>query len=761
MMCASLLLIFTTLMLAGGIITFLGAELFHKALKNENNEGIIGHIDSNLQALQTFTAGTVQELKDKTKEEVGSGLNTIIQEVDGTVHKTVTKVKNTINATSILNQTEYLGNATLEIKQDLNSVNTSLVELKHLQVEVNNTLADIRDEINRECPNPCPVDTSGLNFNPDFRALDELQTQADQIAKTQDISQLIADAKNKFNNVSNDVDQKVASNIEKAKNETEKIRTQLFSELTRIDNASDPFNKSLEEGRSYLRDNSKEIAKISDYIWYGCIGVGCTIMLLVFFYYMGVLFGMCGERPGRDAACCNRGTGANLLYFGVFVSAVFSWIVMLIVAVMFLTGGLTYTMFCRYVDDGIENVGTFETVIQDSFGWNVSQAFGVKNLSISGMFQNCKENQAIYSALHLDNRFNIDNIVNTSDIQKQVKEMTDVSFDLNNITLMSDELKSQLTDFLNSGLENITFSEYRDELGKPVIGNRSSYLDTLARDLEEASKAPTKSALNETAQKIITLKNTKLQQVDTEKTNLATALDRLEEHVNLTYLVDALINGIESAQDSYNTQKDQIVRESLSDATNIIMEVINTTAENAKNMVKNDIGKCRPLYDAAQNVVDAGCEMGVDSFNSIWFGLGWAAFFYIPCFICAAVLAALYMKIGPYQDRPKDHFDDPNHDTYNGYVGAYHQEDIPLTSQQNMQDHINGKFNGAFSRNEGIDYQRGPRSSGYGYDPHSAHGSSHHDGGYGLQQRPPDYDELARQGYIGRDEGGYPRSHHY
>ena len=48
--------------------------------------------------------------------------------------------------------------------------------------------------------------------------------------------------------------------------------------------------------------------------WYGCIGVASTVMLVVFFYYMGVLFGLCGERPGSRAACCNRGTGANLLY---------------------------------------------------------------------------------------------------------------------------------------------------------------------------------------------------------------------------------------------------------------------------------------------------------------------------------------------------------------------------------------------------------------------------------------------------------------
>ena len=46
-----------------------------------------------------------------------------------------------------------------------------------------------------------------------------------------------------------------------------------------------------------------------------------------------------------------------LLYSrGVYFSSLFSWIVMLFVAVSFLVGGLGYTMVCRYINDGVENV---------------------------------------------------------------------------------------------------------------------------------------------------------------------------------------------------------------------------------------------------------------------------------------------------------------------------------------------------------------------------------------------------------------------
>ena len=32
--------------------------------------------------------------------------------------------------------------------------------------------------------------------------------------------------------------------------------------------------------------------------------------------------------------------------------------------------------------------------------------------------------------------------------------------------------------------------------------------------------------------------------------------------------------------------------------------------------MKTDIGKCRPLYDAAQGVADGVCDLGLDSFVS-------------------------------------------------------------------------------------------------------------------------------------------------
>ena len=42
--------------------------------------------------------------------------------------------------------------------------------------------------------------------------------------------------------------------------------------------------------------------------------------------------------------------------------------------------------------------------------------------------------------------------------------MTDHAFVLNNITLMTPDLEKQLKDFLNAGLQNISFQEYTHEV---------------------------------------------------------------------------------------------------------------------------------------------------------------------------------------------------------------------------------------------------------------------------------------------------------
>jgi hypothetical protein len=44
---------------AGGIVTFLGSELLHKSLRNDDGKGLVGKMDDSLGHLEKFTSDTI------------------------------------------------------------------------------------------------------------------------------------------------------------------------------------------------------------------------------------------------------------------------------------------------------------------------------------------------------------------------------------------------------------------------------------------------------------------------------------------------------------------------------------------------------------------------------------------------------------------------------------------------------------------------------------------------------------------------------
>ncbi|VDM03987.1 unnamed protein product [Schistocephalus solidus] len=71
------------------------------------------------------------------------------------------------------------------------------------------------------------------------------------------------------------------------------------------------FHSSLVEFTT-VRDSPDGI-KFREYAYYSGIALICLPVLIIFFYYLGLCFGTCGDRPYEEAGLCNRGVGANLL----------------------------------------------------------------------------------------------------------------------------------------------------------------------------------------------------------------------------------------------------------------------------------------------------------------------------------------------------------------------------------------------------------------------------------------------------------------
>ncbi|XP_045212569.2 prominin-1-A-like isoform X2 [Mercenaria mercenaria] len=780
-----ILLICATLMLAGGIITFLGSELLHKSLKNEDNSGLVGKLDDSLGHLQTFTNDTINDIVHIAKEKIiNEGLGKILPEIKDAADRTVTKVKKKINAEQLLDEAAALGEVATTVLDDLKNLKEQVTRLQDLQTNVSTKLSAVKADVVDACNSSCGgVDdkVQGLNFNPNYTQLKDQQQKIDEVAKAVNISAFVEEASREFDNVSKEVDDKVESEITNAENQVNKMNNTINRQIGNISNQTKPFMDSVKEGQDFATNEQETFKDIADYIWYACIGMGCAVILVVFFYYMGVLFGLCGERPGPRAACCNRETGAHLLCTGICCSFLFAWILMLVVILLFTLGGLSYSMACKYISNGVENVDTFESVLSDGFSWDISESFGVENLTIAQMFQNCKDDMGIYSALHLQYIFDIDKEFNLSDVKAEVRKMEDTTLTLPNITLLSPGLKTQLNDYKQAAVSDINFTEYTTELDKPLFG--SQQLLVVISDLTDAADTLDRTQpgiatdLRKAAADLKKLNEEEIAEINEGKTYLSASLKSLQDkaQVSVPDSIGNLTDSIKKSEDDFNNNKDSIVIQELKVAVEDILTIIEETVNSTKLFIKYDVGKCRPLYDAAQSVVDAVCVVTLDPLNAIWFGLGWSLFFYIPCFIFAALLANLYKRTEKY--KKKDHgFDDPIHSQYTGYDdyrGNRHEDNVPLTSMGKDQRYSsNGAYNQGY---QGREYEHEPRyhrdeASGYPPDNYSRdRGVPRGSAGHHYAQphadpydQPPRYDDAVSDRYdrVSR-HGGYPRLSNY
>ncbi|XP_052760014.1 prominin-1-A-like isoform X1 [Mya arenaria] len=711
-------LLFTcaTMVLAGCIILFLGGELLHRSLSNEDNTSMLGRIDSSLIKVDQFVNQTIVEVRQEIKNEVvNKGIVKIKPEIQGAAQRAVDNIEGVINASSLLKEADTLGQDAKNALTQLEQLDKSLSKLKSLQINISTELRDISAAINQTCPpGQCQgINASVLTFNPDFSALNNLQNKASQVRQANNITDLVKEAKKEFIKTKEHLDGDIAKELNSTDATVNNLNKTVHDQLKKLDDLTKPLSDALTNAHNDIEDLKPTFQDIGKYIWYSCVGMGCVVLLVVVFYYMGLLFGWCGERPSHNANCCNRGTAANLLCTGICCSFLFCWLLMLIVILLFSTGGLTYSLFCKYVGNGLENVNVFENVLRDGFNFNINQGFeGMQNLSLSGIFEKCKNNKAIYEAVNLKYILDIDDVVNISDIVQDVNKIKNQNLSLPDITLLSNDLKTQLEKFRNAQLENVDYSEYQVELDKPLL--KEVDLPKLIEKLRNASIVFSKPDLSDSANQLKSLQDKELAAVKNETVKLKSSIQELQRQNGSS--VDQLISQINASQNSYNTNKTTIAKEQLGNAVVAIVDIVNGTFETVKDFVKYEMGKCRPLYDDASQLVDAVCLYTVDPLNAIWFGLGWCLFFYIPCFIFAAILAGLYKRQEPYEkDMPFDEIQQP----YNGY--ARNDEQMQLTS-------MDGNKGG--NRNSGV------HNNGYqGREP--SHDSRYYREDYNSPSRDP------------------------
>ncbi|KAK7507835.1 hypothetical protein BaRGS_00000800, partial [Batillaria attramentaria] len=626
----TVLLVLNTVTLAGVVCAFLSNELVYQKLTNQDNIGPVGKLTSAIGHLEGYINDTVDEVQTTLLRQFDNSRASIEDDIRNTANNAVDEVLKTLNATALLDQTKKLSQDVNRTQDNLKNVAAQLSFLSSEGRALTDNLTEIADGAAAAIKQVTGNSTYG-NFKrdqyvvtADFSGLDQLSTETEQIEQSLDMNKYIAE--NAVADTKNLTTSSVNTKIDEASSSIDSVRAEIDKGADSVRDSLKPVIDGMQSTSAKLEGAQPDISKYSKYGWYGGLAVSCLLLLVVVVYYLGVLFGLCGERPGLGAQCCNTGTGANFLMAGVGFTFIFAWLIMLVCVILFVVGGPAYTEVCRYFDDhSPQELKPFETALLKASDLTKDIYNGKDvDLSITGILDDCFHDKPIYGVMKLDNMVNLTAITDLEPLEVKLDELKNAGLNIPDIQIVSAQLNQTVENFANSGLVTLNFTPYYTEVNKKLtVGDLTQMSDNL---------------------KSIAL-----------HTSLNQSLTYLDgQRLGLKSKVNALLEGLQQSENNFNDQKNGLVTGQLETVVNRVIAQAQGIVNDILNTVRNDLGKCRPIYDGFYAATDAGCVVVLDPLNGFWFSVGWCLFFFIPSLIFAVKLAGLYRREHDEKD-----FDDP------------------------------------------------------------------------------------------------------
>ncbi|XP_039182497.1 prominin-1 isoform X16 [Crotalus tigris] len=524
---------FTSLLLVATLLSSIG--VFFACAANQHLtsqvQGARGLISNNFRDLQMFLNGTPGQIDylvnqyNITKKKVLSDLNNVgillgsrvweqlgkevYPALDAALTMAGVKVERAIKA--IRETKEALENVSgcLEMLQEgTEKLHTSLMDVTEDLIDTLNDSACMATQVASTC-NLIRNSLNQLIINANYSKLPGVNPQlvkVNEVLKI-DLSNLIQKGYAAFNDTPELVQDQTKNILSEPaavphiKNILENVGSNItaFTKKLPIQKILTDFTVYLTQCEAYVEDYFPLVEQYDFYRWLGCLILCCMMILILVFFYLGLLCGTCGYDKNATPTTrgCLSNTGGNFLMAGVTFSFLFSWVLMLTVVVTFITGGNVEKLICESFHDK-----TLFQILDTPYllnrQWkNYLSGIILKNpdidLTFEQVYSDCKDNKGIYATLHLENLFSIHKILNISmhaeDMSLKIKY---ININLSNIVLLSNTGKENLLNFGSSGINEINFAAYLSEINKSI-----TKIDLLlyANDLEARADQLPKGAL--------------------------------------------------------------------------------------------------------------------------------------------------------------------------------------------------------------------------------------------------------------------------
>uniref|UniRef100_A0A0B8RWQ1 Prominin-3 n=1 Tax=Philothamnus irregularis TaxID=1899461 RepID=A0A0B8RWQ1_9SAUR len=661
----------TVFVLAGDICAYVSNQRISQGL--ERGFVIFNNTVSNLNVYLNSIPQEISEIVSSSKvplEEVNGSLSNIGDTLGS-------KIKDEVGgrANKVLDTTEQLLQDIHNIDQELQKINQTGARLQEMQKELNKYLTDLRNEINetlKECGSSCgKVSVENLTPEANFDTIPDVSEPLHLISNltSLDLNSTVIKARNFIK----EIPQKVSNQTKK---EVSEIQDILLSVKNGINEISDKVYKLIpvkdisafmENIVKKANDYKPDVVKYDDYRWGVGVCLCCLLLVIIAFNVLGLLLGGLGLDPNGAQWPTKRGclsnTGGNFFMASVGFSFIFSWLLMLLVLVLFLVGGNSYTLVCRPWANGIILQYLDTSGVVPELNVKKLMNLNVSDVNLTSIFKNCEENAPLWSTFHLDEIVSLNDTFNISKYTQNIDStLNKIKINIGSIELLKDDQKQSLLNLSSKdGPLNVDFNSTLEQLNQNLTKQN---LNTLVNNLEElADTTPgdTGKKLQRQADELKKIQNWINLKFPPEIKALKESIQSLQKSTpQIPNLINLTLSEINETNSFIQHQTENVIK---NETKTFIWNIVNGFSSYltwVEHSIIGEFGRCGPVAWALDSVNTVVCNYLVDSLNAFWFSLAWCTIFLLPSIILAVRLAKFYRRMNVddiYQDEIMENFE--------------------------------------------------------------------------------------------------------
>ena len=612
------------------------------------------NVDTVLGDFDLFLGNTAEEVNHLNATNIGELRHNILDDIENITDQ-IGDIAADLELQELVDIVGFFGDTTGEFVNDFEP--KLLENLKN----VNNDLADLStniinlgDSISPLCSIPTPPSwCEGLAGQFDTLSqgvldlkdvipadLSGISQNIDQALVTQinDLHDTLQEGMNALTNFT--IDDKMFDDLQTAISDNLK---EIIDPIKDAQNSVKDFQKSLHTDNIIFDMTIYDFKDYFQYIYYGFLVFGLFLVFILAFYLLGTLMGTCGSVDGPS-----RKTGACCLCTGTVIFFIFGFILWLIATVFFTVGSLNDHLVCKLLEDPSDSElgGWMDQVINNQLNSTFDTPF---NMTLSGILEDCRNDETAYEAFHISNIYDIENWEADFDIHGAIEDIKNqvqetIETELGNIEL-DDSLTGlqamvdtvdQLIDQIINKVVDISIDSYLDQNEIDALNN------TIYNDIPDVSD---KDTIVDNWVDILT----GIDNIESDITKTQDLLKNLNETLSFndgeTTIGDLLNSAIQKSQaaiDSLQTggQANKNIFELIDSAADMFID----TVDEFVDFVVNNFARCGPvaqIYDLFDNTL---CYQIFQPFNGLWTGLGLYLILMFPILILSCLLEPLFRR---------------------------------------------------------------------------------------------------------------------